>query len=376
MAKLKERPAHYKIVKLANEMEEKGFPVIHLEFGDPEITVHHDIIYSMYLSALAGHTHYSNPQGLDEFRTRLSEYMNERLGLDTTRENISVTLGSKSAIYMSFRAVAENNDTVLLVSPIWGLYHAMLDEMNIKYINYKTRFESKWRLTDEDINFILENYDFKAIAVNNPNNPTSIVWDPGDIDKVVELAREKNAYVIADEVYLDFSKKKFYSFLNTGYDRVIALFSFSKSYAMTGFRLGYVIASKEMASLISRLLQLYFTNVPEFIQFAGLKALELPWIVEENRKILWERTEFLSRELKNLGFIFHEPEGAFYIFAKHPNFNDGTLFTMNLIRKKYVSLAPGEAFGGYKEFVRFSASGNIEKLRVAVQRIREFMRGI
>jgi len=210
--------------------------------------------------------------------------------------------------------------------------------------------------------------------VNNPNNPTSIVWDKSDVERIVEVAREKDAFIISDEVYMDFSRKPFYSFLNTGYEKVIALFSFSKSFAMTGFRLGFAVADREIADLISRLLQLYFTNVPEFIQFAGMKALEMPWIIEENKKILWERTDFLARELSKLGFEFHYPEGAFYIFAKVPSrWKDGMGFCSDLIRKKYVSIAPGEGFGGYREFVRFSATASMEKLKEAVNRIKEFL---
>ncbi len=375
MVKEKETPAHYKIAKIARDLEKAGYPVIHLELGDPEIEVNHDIAYELYRAAMMGYTHYGDPRGVEPLREKLSEHLNNKLKVNVTKENISVTIGSKSGVYMSFRALLRHDDKVLLISPVWGLYQVMLDDLGIKYYNLKTNMENKWTPTMEDLEKY-KNCNIKAIVVNNPNNPTSVVWDKETVEMITDFARKIDAYIIADEVYIDYSRKPFYSFLQTDYEKVIAVYSFSKSYAMTGFRIGYTVASTELATEISRLLQLYITNVPEFIQLAALKALDLPWVVEENRRILWSRTDYLTKSLKELGFKFIEPEGAFYVFTKVPGgWSDGVSFCMDLLQKCYVSIAPGTGFGGYEDYIRFSATASLEKIKIAIERIKKLIEG-
>jgi aspartate aminotransferase len=365
-------PPYYEVYRLARQQEEKGYSVIHLEYGDPDIPTDPRIIDEMSLKALEGYTHYSNPLGLDELREKIAENMSLRLRTDISRDNVIVTIGSKSAIYISLRAFYQPRKSVLLISPIWGLYHTLLKEMGIDYVNYKTRMEDGWSPTDDLFDI---RRSVGIIMVNNPNNPTSKVWDNKSIKTIIDFARENNAVIISDEVYHDFSRKKFYSMLSYDYDKVICLYSFSKSYSMTGFRLGYIISpNNELLSKFAKLQQLYFTNVPVFIQYAGLKALEMPWIAVENIRILWRNTDFMSRGLKKMGMSFLRPEGAFYIFMKIPEkYNNSYRFCYDLLVKENLCFAPGEGFGGYDNFVRVSASLNIEKLRLALKRLERFL---
>jgi len=368
-----ERPIHYRIFGMAKELEREGKPVIHMEFGDPYVEVDPEIVHSMCMSALSGHTHYSQPAGLDEFRERLAEHVNKRFSTSFSPSNVVVTPGSKIAGYLAIRALARPGEKIALVSPIWGVYYALLREAGVEAVDIRTSFESGWVPDEEAVHEAVER-GVKAIIVNNPNNPTSVVLSREVVRAVAEIAGERGVYVIADEVYLDFPRGGFYSFLETGYENVVALYSFSKSYAMTGFRLGYAVADERVISEMTRLLQLYFTNVPEFIQHAGMRALEMPWVVERVTRTMWGRTDFLASELRRLGFEFVYPQGAFYVFAKVPSpWRSGAEFCEALIREKYVSPAPGEGFGGYSGFVRFSATAGIEVLREAVERIRSFL---
>ena len=366
-------PAHYKIFRLAKDLEKKGLPVIHLELGDPMINVEREIILEMYKAALMGYTHYGDPRGIEPLREKLAEHLNHRFRIDISKDNISITVGSKFGMFAALKALLKPGDKAILITPAWGLYRAMLNELGIAFLDFKTSMEERWQPSIENL-LKCGNNNIRLIIVNNPNNPTSVVLDKDTIESIVEFAKKRGAYILADEVYIDFSRKQFHSFLETGYDKVIALYSFSKSYAMTGFRIGYVVAEKGLAEKISRLLQLYITSLPEFIQFAALKALDLPWAVEKVRRILWERTDFLAKGLEKLGFKFVYPEGAFYVFAKVPaGWYDGTAFCMELLKNAYVSAAPGVAFGDYSPYVRFSATPPLEKLRIALERIKKYL---
>ncbi|HEW94334.1 hypothetical protein DRN84_01560 [Candidatus Geothermarchaeota archaeon] len=368
-------PPHYRIVNISREIEQKGIKIIHMELGDPELDTDKRIIDTMYEAALKGHTHYGDARGLPEFRDAVSRYLNRRLKLDLTRDNVCVVPGSKSAIYMSLKTLADGPAKVGVVEPTWGIYYSFIRDLGYDAIPIRLKYENKWQVREEDLKDIGK-LDF--IAVINPSNPTGVVWDRESIELILEKATRDDAYLIADEIYFEliYSNKKFISFMHYNYEKTVGLYSFSKTFAMTGFRIGWIASyDKDIINRIARGYQLLLTNVPEFIQYAGIKATDLDDVIERNRGIYMERTYFLVNGLKRLGFEFVEPEAGFYIFSKVPNpYNDSYQFALDLLHKARVAIAPGTSFGDYPGFIRFTTALKIETLKEALKNIEEFMK--
>lgn len=369
-------PPHYKILNKAREMEREGKPVIHMEIGDPELSTDRRIIDAMYEAALKGYTHYGSAQGIPQIRIAISNYMSEKLNIEFTQDDICIVPGSKSAIYITLKTLGNKRERnrVVVLEPTWGIYYSFIRDLGYEALPIRLGMDNRWIPTKEDISKI-EDSDF--IVVINPSNPTGVVFNKEAVEMIVEKAMDNDSIIIADEIYFDliYTSREFYSFFHTQYEKLVGLYSFSKTYAMTGFRLGWVLSkNKEFIRKITKGYQLLLTNVPEFIQFAGVRALELREIIDRNREVYRKRTRILSEGLKELGFKFIEPEAGFYIFTKVPEgFKDSIEFADKLLSQSYVAVAPGTAFGDYPGFVRFTTALKEETLREALERIKDFL---
>ncbi len=371
-----EIPPHYYIQNKAKQMRKQGKDIILLSVGDPDLTTDKAIIDEMYRAALAGHTHYGNIRGIDSLREAISQHINTELNINTTMDNIILLPGSKTSIFLLSTALLNKNSRIVMVTPTWGVYLYMLNKFGYKYTIMKLVYENMWRPSSENLEWLKEiNYD--AIVIINPSNPTGKVLPKEDIEAITEISMDKGAYIFADEIYynLIYDDIKFYSFLNTGYEKAVGIFSFSKAYAMTGFRVGWIIAERYIVDELAKVMTLLFTNVPDFIQYAALKAIGMQELVKRNREIYRRRTRLMERGLRELGFEFHRVEGAFYIFIKTPSeFRDGFHFAYELLEKTGVAVAPGTAFGDYPEFFRVVTSISEEKIEDSLNRIEKFLK--
>lgn len=361
-------PPHYKISRLARELESKGLDIIHMEIGDPELETDRRIIDAMYRAALEGYTHYGYSQGINELRDAIAEYLNSKIGTDLDRDNICLTPGGKVAIYLILRLL--NKRRIGLLEPIWGLYHSFSGVIGLQVKNIRSEFENRWIPTDEE----LEKFrDVDIISLVNPSNPTGTVLPKETIDKIVEIADESGGYIVADELYFDliYGKKKFTSFLEYSYDNAVSIFSFSKNFAMTGFRVGYIASTnKDFINEFAQYMRMVIGGVPPFIQFAALEALKNIDIIERNRRFYQEQTMYLMNELKKMGFEMVEPEAGIYLFPKVPGGLGGIEFVEKLLTIGGVAVSPGTGFGNYPDFVRFTTALKRERLEEAVKRIR------
>ncbi|MDO7722676.1 MAG: pyridoxal phosphate-dependent aminotransferase, partial [Nitrosopumilus sp.] len=191
------------------------------------------------------------------------------------------------------------------------------------------------------------------IVLNYPNNPTGKILPEKLQDDIIEIAKENNLYVLSDEIYSRYVKTNWKSVLSYNYEKSIVTQSFSKSHAMTGFRVGYGIASKQIIEKMAKLEALCLTNVSEPIQYVAMKALDAD--TSNNSKIVQKRLDMLSDKAKEMGLEFIIPDGAMYIFAKiNQEGFDGVEFANNSLEKG-IAVAPGEGFGNYKDFIRISA---------------------
>ena len=233
----------------------------------------------------------------------------------------------------------------------------------------KTELEDNWRI---DVDKLGELIDRKTqmIILNNPNNPTSKIMEDKVLDDVVQLANEQGVTILSDEIYSSIAFTKTKSILDYGENNHIVTTGFSKTFTMTGWRIGYVIANKEFVDRITRLNQITINNVPVFIQEAALKGLELQKQIATNIKEEYqERAKLASKQLRENGLEFTEPEEPFYVFPRKRGL-DSERFTLDLLDKG-VAVAPGTAFGDYREHFRISLTAPRDEIKVALDRICE-----
>ncbi len=198
------------------------------------------------------------------------------------------------------------------------------------------------------------------IVLNYPNNPTGKILPINIQDEIINLAIKNNLYVLSDEIYAQYSYKDWKSVLSYNYDKSIVTQSFSKSHAMTGFRIGYAIANPEIIDKMSKLQALSLTNVSEPVQFVALQALNAD--TSNNTNIIKSRLDVLSKKAKEIGLDFLEPDGAMYLFAKVPKEEFDAAKFANSLLDKGLAIAPGDGFGDYKEFIRISACQDEKEL--------------
>ncbi|MBS1260468.1 MAG: Aromatic-amino-acid aminotransferase 2 [Thaumarchaeota archaeon] len=270
--------------------------------------------------------------------------------------------GARFAVYLAITTLLNPGDEIIVIEPAWPAYKDCALNAGIKVRTIKTTLETKWEPSIDQINNAI-NENTKMIVLNYPNNPTGKILPEKLLDSIMQTAKEHDLYVLSDEIYEDY-----YSgpgnvegewpkeILTYGYEKSIITKSFSKSFAMTGFRIGYTITEPSIIEKMSKLQALSLTNVSEPIQYAALQVINSPFeAVQENAEIIETRLEILVKIAKDIGLEFIEPDGAMYLFAKtkYKNF-DATKFSEKLLEHG-VAIAPGEGFGDYKEFFRITA---------------------
>jgi aspartate aminotransferase len=272
--------------------------------------------------------------------------------------------GARFGVYLAITTLLNPGDEIIVIEPAWPAYKDCALNAGIKVRTIKTTLETRWLPSVDQINNAI-NENTKMIVLNYPNNPTGRmlpdestdrdgVTIPSLFDRIIQTAKEHNLYVLSDEIYSEYKQiLEGTSVLSFGYKKSIVTKSFSKSHAMTGFRVGYVIADPSIIEKMSKLQALSLTNVSEPIQYVALQALKAD--TSENTKIINSRLQALFHIAKDIGLEFIEPDGAMYLFAKtkYKDF-DATKFSEKLLEHG-VAIAPGEGFGDYKEFFRITA---------------------
>jgi aspartate aminotransferase len=264
--------------------------------------------------------------------------------------------GARFAVYLAITTLLNPGDEIIVIEPAWPAYKDCALNAGIKVRTIKTTLETKWEPSVEQINNAI-NENTKMIVLNYPNNPTGKILPEKLLDDIIQTAKEHDLYVLSDEIYYDYLRIQgdvwHTDVEEADYEKSIIIDSFSKSHAMTGFRIGYVVAEPSIIEKMSKLQALSLTNVSEPIQYVALQALKFN--TYENTEIINSRLEALVKIAKDIGLEFIEPDGAMYLFAKtkYKNF-DATEFSEKLLEHG-VAIAPGEGFGDYKEFFRITA---------------------
>ena len=346
------KQTHLSVFLKAKELEEQGKEIIHLEVGEPDFQPPKEVKTALAEVYDKGYGKYGPVKGITELRTALAHHTNQLENDDYDEENIMVCPGARFAVYLAITTLLNPGDEVIVIEPAWPAYKECALNAGIKVRTIKTTLETRWEPSIDQINNAI-NENTKMIILNYPNNPTGKILPKKIQDNIIEIAREYDLYVLSDEIYSEYANDDWKSVLLYGYEKSIITKSFSKSHAMTGFRIGYAIAEPSIIEKMSKLQALSLTNVSEPIQYVALEALNAD--TSENTKIIKSRLDALQESAKDIGLEFIEPDGSMYLFArtKHKNF-DATKFSEKLLEHG-VAIAPGEGFGDYKEFFRITA---------------------
>jgi len=357
--------------------------VISLGIGEPDFDTPQNIKEAAKRALDEGWTHYTPNAGIPELRQAISEYYKEMYNLDVSTDSIIVTAGAYEATYLAFETLLERGDEVIIPDPAFVCYaeDAKLAEAGI--VRLPLREENGFQ-PDPDELLELITKRTRMIVVNYPNNPTGATIDEETVKAIADIAEDYNLYILSDEPYEHFlyEDAKHYPMLKYAPDNTILANSFSKTFAMTGWRLGFAIAPKEIIKDMIKLHAYVIGNVASFVQVAGIEALRSPksWeAVEKMRQEYAERRKIVLDAIKEMSYISaFEPKGAFYIFA---NIKETGMtseeFSEWLLEKAKVVVVPGTAFGKNGEgYVRISYATKKEKLIEAMERMKKVLEEI
>ena len=361
------------VMEKAAEMEKRGENVIHLEVGEPDFDTPQCIKDAAIKAIVDGKTHYTHSLGLMELREAIAEYYRNRYKVSICPEQILVTSGTSPAMLLAFFALLESGDKVILSDPHYACYPNFITITDGIPHFIKVFEEDGFQYRPEAIAKGISKKT-KAILINSPSNPTGNLLEP---ERMKEISALK-PYIISDEIYhgLVYEGKE-HSLLEFT-DRCFVINGFSKLYAMTGWRLGYIIVPKEFIRPLQKMHQNFFISANAFVQWAGVAALRYAQKdVERMRKTFDERRKFIIPRLRELGFgITVEPTGAFYVLANARKFSkDSFKFAFEILQEAKVGVTPGIDFGKNAEgYLRFSYANSLENIKEGMERIDSYIR--
>lgn len=345
------KQTHFSIFLKAKSLEQQGKKIIHMEVGEPDFlppTIVKNALEEVYEK---GFVKYGQARGMPIFRDALAKYVSKKFNTNITENNILVSPGARFSIFTAITTLLNPGDEMIVIEPAWPAYKDCALNAGIKVRTINTTLEDKWEPSLEQIKNTI-NSNTKMIILNYPNNPTGKILSEKLQDNIIEIARKNNLYILSDEIYSQYAKTSWKSILSYNYKKSIVTQSFSKSHAMTGFRIGYAIADNEIIEKMAKLEAMCLTNVSEPIQYIAMKALEAD--VSNNSNTVRNRLDMLTEKASKMGLDFVVPDGAMYIFARiNQEGFDGVQFANNTLEKG-LAIAPGEGFGNYKNFIRIS----------------------
>lgn len=365
-----------KFFDIANEMDD----VISLSIGEPDFQTPWHIRDEGIKSLEKGKTWYSPNRGFMELRQEIANYYERRFGIPYDYKNQTlVTVGGSEAIDLAFRTLIQNGDEVIIPEPSFVCYEPLAVMAGGTPVIIRTKNEDNFRLKAKDLEAAITPKS-KLLVLPFPNNPTGAIMEREDLEEIAEVVLKHDLLVLSDEIYseLTYGGKSHVSIasLDNMYERTIVINGFSKSYAMTGWRLGYALGPAPIIAQMTKLHQYGIMSAPTTAQYAAIEALR-----NGDRDVCKMRDEYDMRRrlvvdgFNEMGLSCFEPLGAFYVFPciKSTGLTSEE-FCTRLIMDKHVAVVPGTAFGESGEgFVRVSYSYSLKHLKIALERIKEFL---
>ena len=374
MARLGTETAFEVLVK-AKALEAKGRDIIHLEIGEPDFDTPPNIIEAGCAALHKGFTHYGPSAGMMELREVIARHVSETRRVPVTPDEVVVVPGGKPVIFFSILALAEEGDEIIYPNPGFPIYESMINYVGAKAVPIRLREELDFRLDVDEFAGLI-NDRTKLVILNSPQNPTGGVLTRDDIAGIARAIGDRNIMVLSDEIYsqLIFEGEDHSIMSIDGMkERTILLDGFSKTYAMTGWRMGYGVMRADLATHISRLMTNSNSCTASFTQVAGIEALRGPQdVVDKMRAHFKKRRNVMVAGLNEIkGFSCRLPHGAFYVF---PNIKatgwPSKKLADALLDDAGVAALSGTAFGDFGEgYLRFSVANSIENIEKALDRV-------
>lgn len=365
------------IRKIAEKMK-KYNNHINLTIGEPDLEINNIIKESMAYHALNSPIKYSPVGGLPELKNKIAKYYNENFKSEYTENNVIITVGSTEGLASTLRTILKEGDEVLIPTPAYVGYEPLISLSGgiTKFIDLKN---NNFLLTGKDIEKNITNKT-RAIILTSPNNPTGMVINPEEMEKIVEIISNNEIYLISDEIYAALSFENYTSFgkyFNKIREKLIVVSGFSKSHSMTGYRIGYLLLDESLEKEIKKVSQYSVASPCTLSQYGAITALDKCSDTREYIKIYKSRTEYFSNELKKMGFNVLESKGGFYLFAGYENIEklkdtNSYDFVVNLLNSTGIGIVPGSSFK-VEKYVRFSLVCDIEILEIASKKIKYFI---
>lgn len=367
----------FEILRKVRELERKGKHIIHLHIGEPDFKTPENIIKAAYKAMEDGFTHYTDPQGILDLRESISKYHKIYRGREISPDRIVVTPGAKMMILYSLQVTVDSGDEVIYTDPGYMSYRSHILITGGKPVPWKLLPENGFRHDPDDLKKLITNKT-KALILNFPHNPTGVTIEEQTLREILKIARENNLYVISDEIYsrILFNGKHFSALsIEDMDDHLFLIDGFSKTYAMTGWRIGYGIVPERFVQMVVKLQTNTVSCATSFVQKAAIEAIEGPQESVDSMVKAFERRKNIAvnilREAPEISFV--EPGGAFYVFPFVGV--DSDKFTHYLLDEFGVAVLPGSYFGDQcKKHIRISFANSEENIEEGVHRIVEALR--
>jgi aspartate/methionine/tyrosine aminotransferase len=366
------------VLEKAKEMERRGVHVIHLEVGEPDFDAPTCVKAAACRALEEGHTHYTHSMGNYELREAIAHYHRGSYGVSIEPDQIIVTSGSSPAILLVFSALLDPGDEVIISDPHYACYPNFIKFVQGVPVSVPVFEEDGFQYRTEAIRDKITART-KAIFINSPSNPTGNLLSAERMQEIAAMAAGPDApMIVSDEIYHGLVYEgKDHSILEFT-DRAFVLNGFSKLFAMTGLRLGYVIAPPALIRPMQKLQQNFFISANSMVQRAAIAALQCAGNdVARMKSIYDERRKFMIRRLKEIGLgITVEPTGAFYVFANARHVaSDSYQLAFDILEKAHVGVTPGIDFGQNGEgYLRFSYANSMENIAEAMNRLEHYLR--
>ena len=365
----------FEVLAKARQLEAQGRDIIHLEIGEPDFDTPRNITEAAYKALRDGQTHYCPSGGIPELREAVAEYISTSRGFPVDPDEVVITPGAKPIIFFGIMACVDEGEEVIWPDPGFPIYPSVIDFVDAKPVSVVLREENEFRFDVDDLAAAITPKT-RMIIINSPQNPTGSALTKEDLERIADLALKHDLIVMSDEPYCNMQYEGEHSSiaaLDGMKERTILLDGFSKTYAMTGWRLGYGVCDRELAAKIGRLMTNSCSCTPTFIQYAGVAALRGPQ--DESKKMVAEfrkRRDVIVEGLNSLpGMSCITPKGAFYAF---PNVTAYTIDCRELAAKILndggVAVLSGTAFGeGGEGYLRLSYANSVENIQEAIARM-------
>lgn len=361
------------VLERAHELERQGRDIIHLEIGEPDFPTPGCVNRAAVRAMENEQTHYTHSLGLLELRQAICDHYLDKYAVRISPDQVLVTSGTSPALFMIFSALLEAGEEIIISNPHYPCYPNFASFLGAGPVFVDVREEEGFQYRPEEIKKKITGKT-KAIMINSPSNPTGNLLSAERMERIADLG----PVVISDEIYHGLVYEEKERSILEFTDRSFVLNGFSKLYAMTGWRLGYLVAPPEFIRPLQKIQQNFFISASSISQWAGLAALkEAGPDVDRMKKIYNERRKLMIRRLRELGFgLAVEPAGAFYMLvnAKHLS-SDSYKLAFELLEKAGVGVSPGIDFGQNAEgYLRFSYANSLEKIEEGLNRLEDYLR--